>query len=152
MSVTSKVQYLLATGFLTGYSPVAPGSVASFVFLILYWFCSRPPLAIGIVVWGGIFFLGTWAADAVAREKGKDPQIVVVDEMAGIMIPLLFTPHSLAAYGVIFFCFRFFDIVQPFPIKQMEKLPGGFGIMMDDVFAGFYSLVILLLLLHMRWL
>jgi len=110
---------------------------------------------IGLVV---AVVVGTWAAGAEARRRrGTDPGPVVVDEVAGqwlnFLIALLFLPETYSAPVVVlavagFFIFRFFDIFKPWPVRQLESLPGGFGIMVDDLAAGIYSGGCLLVLAH----
>ena len=85
--------------------------------------------------------LGVPAATVVARESGrKDPQIVVIDEVAGQAIALLFMPAHWQGALVALALFRFFDITKPFPVRQLESLPEGWGIVFDDVAAGLYAL------------
>jgi phosphatidylglycerophosphatase A len=85
--------------------------------------------------------VGIWAADVVARDLGKkDPQVVVVDEVAGLLVTMLpMRDVSWRAVLVGFLLFRLFDVTKPWPVRGMEKLPGGWGIVMDDVFAGIYG-------------
>lgn len=93
--------------------------------------------------------VGIPAATAVARACGKkDPQHVVIDEVAGQMITLIGAPVNWKATLVGFILFRAFDITKPFPIRRLEKLPEGTGIVVDDLGAGIYALIILQLLLR----
>jgi phosphatidylglycerophosphatase A len=93
--------------------------------------------------------VGIPAATRVARASGnKDPQQVVIDEVAGQWITLLFAPVSWKTLLAGFILFRGFDIVKPPPVRQLEKLPGGTGIVLDDVAAGMFALAIMQLLLH----
>ena len=78
-----------------------------------------------------------------AKVAKKDPSEAVIDEVVGMGISLLFVPKSIALYIVAFLLFRFFDITKIYPIKKFEKLPGGWGIMLDDVVAGIFSLGVL---------
>ena len=85
--------------------------------------------------------LGIPASTIVARESGRhDPQFVVVDEAAGVWITLLFSPFDLRHGLIALVLFRLFDITKPFPVRQLEKLPEGWGIVLDDVGAGLYAL------------
>src|SRR5208282_6887970 len=86
--------------------------------------------------------LGVPAATIVARESGrKDPQFVVIDEVAGQAIALLFSPVDLRHALIALILFRLFDITKPFPIRRLENLPAGWGIVFDDVAAGLYALI-----------
>jgi phosphatidylglycerophosphatase A len=129
----------LATGFGSGYSPVAPGTAGSLLAAILA-FISRGHslLFYGLL---GIFLLpGTLAADRAERLLGqKDPSRVVVDEMAGIFLSAMLVPardYGLFAAALCFGLFRLFDIWKPWPVSKVQDLPGGYGIMADDILAG----------------
>ena len=92
---------------------------------------------------------GIPAATRVARASGqKDPQFIVIDETAGQLITLLWAPLAWKSFLAGYILFRAFDIVKPFPVLQLEKLPEGTGIVADDVAAGFYGLVVMQLLAH----
>ncbi len=141
--------YLIGTGFGTGYSPVAPGTAGSLLALILMivW-----PLSSWY--WLGIMFLflavGVWAGGLIEKDKGEDPSLVVVDEMVGQWIALLFLPtYALKIYGAAFLLFRLFDVWKPYPIYQSQRFKGGWGIMMDDVLAGIYANILLQLVLRL---
>ena len=111
------------------------------------WAASLATLSAAAVV----TLIGIRAGTIVERESGReDPGFVVIDEVAGQWITLAFTPVDIGHVVVAFALFRFFDIVKPWPVRQMEKLPGGTGIMLDDVLAGLYGLVAMALL-HIWW-
>jgi len=96
-----------------------------------------------------VIAVGIPAATQVARASGlKDPQFVVIDETAGQLITLLGTPVAWKSFLAGFILFRVFDIVKPPPVRQLERLPEGTGIVLDDVAAGLYGLVVMQLLLH----
>jgi phosphatidylglycerophosphatase A len=93
--------------------------------------------------------LGVPAATGAARKTGlKDPQSVVIDEVAGQLIPFLALPASWKSLVLGFILFRGFDIVKPPPVRQLERLPEGLGIVMDDVAAGVYAFGVIEILLH----
>ncbi len=95
--------------------------------------------------------VGIPAASRVARASGlKDPQFVVIDEVAGQLITMIAVPVSWKSVLLGFILFRGFDIVKPPPVRQLERLPEGFGIVIDDVGAGLYALAIMQVLLHSR--
>ena len=93
---------------------------------------------------------GVWAANRLEQAWGEDPSRVVVDEMVGTWIALLAAPAGHLWYGLVAFgLFRLFDIWKPLGIRRMENLPGGIGVMMDDVLSGVYGLIVLV---GVRWL
>jgi phosphatidylglycerophosphatase A len=102
-----------------------------------------------IVLAGLAVAVGIPAATRVARAcQAKDPQFVVIDETAGQLITLIGAPLSWKSFLVGFILFRAFDIVKPSPVRQLERLPEGTGIVVDDVAAGLYGLVVMQILLH----
>jgi phosphatidylglycerophosphatase A len=107
----------------------------------------RTPLAIGLALLATL--VGIPAATRVSRSSGiKDPQFVVIDEVAGQLIALIAVPLAWKTFLAGFILFRAFDIVKPPPVRQLEKLPEGTGIVLDDVAAGVYALLLMQLLLH----
>jgi phosphatidylglycerophosphatase A len=134
--------FLFATGFGVGYSPLAPGTAGSLLTLLIFYFLYPLPLWVIILTLLFLFFLGIYSAGIVEKEKGKDPSIVVIDEMVGMGISLISIPPDRILFPVAFLLFRFFDIMKPPPINSSQKLPGAWGIMMDDVVAGAYTLII----------
>ena len=138
---------LIATGFFSGYTVIAPGTAGSAVALILY--CLLPPL--GPVGWTGLlaalFLVGVYTASAGERVWGKDPGYVVIDEFVGFFATVFWLPQSVGLGVAGFFLFRVLDIVKPPPARQSEALPGGWGIVMDDLIAGLYGNVLLRLVL-----
>jgi len=134
---------LLATAGGVGYAPVAPGTVASLLALLILWALpfSSLGLTFALLVVVGV---GGWAAGRAERLLGsKDPGPVVIDEIAGMFLSVLALPRSLWFLLVAFLLFRFLDIVKPFPIRQSQALSGGLGVMLDDLIAGVYTLVLL---------
>jgi phosphatidylglycerophosphatase A len=96
-----------------------------------------------------VTLVGIPAATRVVRASGlKDPQFVVIDEVAGQLVTLIAVPLSWKTFLAGFILFRGFDIVKPPPVRQLERLPEGTGIVLDDVAAGLYSLIVMHLLLH----
>ena len=145
---------VVATFFGIGRLRPGPGSWGSAVTVLLWaslahvvapsW---RAPLAIGLAV--VVTLIGIPAATRVARGSGtKDPQFVVIDEVAGQMVALVAVPLAWKSFVAAFILFRAFDIVKPPPVRQLEALPEGSGIVLDDIAAGLYALGIMHLLLH----
>ena len=135
---------LVATGLGSGYSPVAPGTAGSLVGLLLFLpLASRAwPVQLGATL--AVTLLGALAGGRLATLVGrKDPGLVVVDEVAGQWITLLALPLTPLVAAAGFLLFRAMDIVKPWPARDLERLPGGWGIMADDVAAGIYAHLLL---------
>jgi len=134
---------VIATVFGAGYSPVAPGTVASALTVALLWLIpfSRGGLVVFLVA---VVAIGTWAAHVAERQLGgKDPGAIVIDEVAGMTLSVVALPLTPAVLLGGFVLFRLFDVVKPPPADASQRLPGGIGVMLDDVIAGVYALVIL---------
>jgi len=136
---------LLATGFGVGYSPVAPGTLGTLVAVLIYYFLSEVPSPIYEITLIGFFFLSVWISENAEIFFGKkDDQRIVIDEIMGFLITMLWVPKTTAFIIVGFLLFRFFDILKPFPVRHLEKkLKGGYGVVLDDVMAGVYANIIL---------
>lgn len=147
---------LVATFFGIGRLRPGPGSWGSAVTVVL-WAAVAYALpasgflrtAVGIALALLVTLIGIPAATKVARASGvKDPQFVVIDEVAGQLIALIAVPLGWKTFLLSFILFRAFDIVKPPPVRQLERLPEGTGIVLDDVAAGIYALLVMQLLLH----
>jgi phosphatidylglycerophosphatase A len=136
----SSLATVLATGFGSGYSPLAPGTAGSAVGLLLFWPFHGVAVAWQIAATVAVFFAGTAAATHVADRIGlEDPGIVVVDEIVGMWVTLLFLPLTAVTVAAGFVLFRVMDVFKPWPARDLEALPKGWGIMADDVMAGVYA-------------
>jgi phosphatidylglycerophosphatase A len=140
LGLPGRLARVIATGLGSGYAPIAPGTAGSLVGLLLFWPMAGVPfvwLAAAIVA---LFFVGVVAATAVATQVGlHDPGIVVVDEVIGMWVTLALVPFTPLTAALGFLLFRLMDIVKPFPARDLEHLPGGWGIVADDVMAGIYA-------------
>ena len=137
----------IATGFFAGYSPIIPGTAGSLVGLALYLIPGMEnSLILGIVSIVG-FILGGIVSAKMEQHFGEDPQIVVIDEIIGIFISLLFLPKSIITILLAFILFRIYDTIKPQPARLFEHIQHGWGIMLDDVVAGIYTNITLWLLL-----
>jgi phosphatidylglycerophosphatase A len=158
------IHNLIATGLFSGYSPWASGTAGTAVGLLLYAVIPGMdnPLILGVATLVA-FFAGVWSSAVVANivgnrltrsaelakatfqgggneeHKTADPSIVVIDEIVGMWITLLFLPKTIPVMVMGFFAFRAMDIIKPQPAKYLERIPNGWGIMLDDVMAGVYA-------------
>lgn len=139
MLLHKQIASVLGIGYIKG-----GGTVAAILYCII-WFLlpagyvdSYWQVAVTIL----IIFIGTWSATLVEKEWGKDSSKVVMDEVAGMAITLLYAPHNLLYLCIGLVMFRLFDILKPFGIRRLEKIEGGIGVMADDILAGVYAFVI----------
>lgn len=134
---------LVATVGGVGHAPVAPGTVASALTALALGVVSPSPLAL-VVMLLAVILVGTWAAQEAERSLGgKDPGAIVIDEVAGMALAVLTLPLTPAVLIAGFVLFRVFDIVKPYPANALQRLPGGVGVMIDDLVAGLYALLLL---------
>lgn len=133
--------HLMAVGFGSGLSPKAPGTCGSFVAMFICMLLLYCPAWFNIAVIAVVFVLGTIACDkAEAAMEYHDHGGLVIDEFVGMFISILAFPAQWYWAIVAFVLFRFFDILKPFPISWADhNLPGGIGVMVDDVLAGIYA-------------
>lgn len=143
----------ISTGLGIGYMGKGAGTVSAAV-LCLFWYVLQAgyllPSALTIWITLLITVMGIWTAGEVELLWGKDHNRVVIDEIAGMCITLLFVPVTLSYILTGLLLFRFFDIVKPLFIRRLEALPGGWGVMADDILAGIYSNIILQVLVLSR--
>jgi len=142
---------IIATGFYSGFLPKAPGTWGSLVGLALFFLLHTLSLPVYLSVVAGLFVVGSLAAgEAEKILDNRDPGVVVIDEIVGILIAMTAVPMSPLTMALGFLLFRIFDIAKPFPINFFDqRFHGGLGIMLDDVVAGIYSLIILQLILFL---
>ena len=137
----------LATLGPVGFAPVAPATVASAVVVLIGWFIPVLPLAGTLALLAVGTLVAVWAAGEAEHELGHDAGPIVIDELIGQSIALLFAPHRITAFVAAFFLFRLFDIWKPLGAHQAQSLPGGWGVVADDAIAGATSLLALQALL-----
>ncbi len=133
----------IATIFCLGYAPIGPGTIGSLSAVFFYYFIKDNFLILGISIIFSIV-LGLLTAGRAARHFGEeDPRRIIIDEFSGMLVSLFLLPSGIAYVSSAFLLFRFFDIVKPYPIRRLERLGGGLGIMADDIIAGLYANLIL---------
>ncbi len=145
-----KAHRLIASVFGVGYIK-GGGTLAALLCCVFWYGLAVDPFSIAtLMATVAIVALGVWSSFVVEPGWGKDSSKVVIDEVAGMMVTLVFVPHGIQ-YGLAgFLLFRFFDMAKPLFIKKTEQLPGGWGVMMDDVQAGLYANGILQLVIFFK--
>ena len=139
---------MLGSGFFTGYIPIVPGTFGSLAGLLIYYIpgFEKPVIILPAIIVFTVY--GIYVGNKFDKVYGKDPRQCTIDEVVGMWISLLFLPKQIVISILAFIIWRAFDIVKPFPAKNLEKLEGGLGIMIDDVVSGLYSLIVLQIFLY----
>lgn len=140
---------LIASVFGIGYIRKGGGTVAAAFAVLIWWLLFADHgtfFALQLAVTAAVTALGIWVGNIVEQDWGKDSYRVVIDEVAGMFVSLLFIPVDWKWLLAGFILFRFFDIAKPLYIRRMEVLKGGWGVMLDDVLAGVYANIILQLI------
>lgn len=133
----------------SGYSPFASGTVSSFVAVLIYLIPGFNNLTFMLVVISVFTIYGWKVATKFEEVYGKDPSQCTIDEFVGTWITLLLVPQNVLFIVIAFFIWRLLDIIKPFPAKQLEILPGGAGIMLDDIVSALYSLIFIHIIIHL---
>ena len=139
-----KISEWIATCFKVGYLPLAPGTWGS-IFAILVWWVLLKDL--DLLIFGIViilfFFIGIIVSNIIIDQNGgNDPSHIIIDELVGQWLALWMLPDGSFYIIIVFILFRFFDIIKPWPIRFMEQLPKGLGVMCDDLAAGLITLIL----------
>ena len=138
----NKISHFISSVFFIGYFPLASGTFASFIAIILWWYVPNNNLQIIIII--STILLGTYFSNIIEKKnKIKDPSFIVIDEFAGMFISLMLIPKDIYLYILGFVLFRIFDIFKPFYIDTVQKYRYGIGVMADDILAGIVTLFII---------
>ena len=140
-----KISEWIATCFKVGYLPLAPGTWGS-IFAILVWWVLLKDL--DLLIFGIViilfFFIGIIVSNVIIDQNGNnDPSHIIIDELVGQWLALWILPDGYFYIIIAFILFRFFDIIKPWPIRFMEQLPKGLGVMCDDLTAGLITLILI---------
>jgi len=136
-TLLSRAGWAMGTGLGIGLAPIAPATVASLVAVLAYGFSPLEEDSAGFFLLCGLGFLaGIWACQTLITDEDHDPSRAVWDEFAGMWVTCLLLPKTLPWLAAAFVVFRVLDILKPWPIRRFERLPGGLGIMADDLVAG----------------
>lgn len=139
----------IGSGFFTGYFPVASGTVGSLAAIIIYLIPGFEKLFAIIPATLLFIVYGIYIGTKFEAEYGKDPAQCTVDEVVGTWISLIALPKTFGIIIATFFLWRILDIIKPPPARNLEKLKGGLGIMIDDVISGIYTLIIMHLVVYL---
>lgn len=161
ITASDRVAYALATGLGAGFAPVAPGTIGALEGVAIYLAIHALDLGrasslfVLAIVNVALFGAGVWASSRTCKITGhEDPRSIVIDEVSGQLIaltPLTLLPSfSLRLVAIGFLLFRLFDIFKPYPIRKLERLHGGLGVMADDALAGVYAAVLVWLCAHFQ--
>ena len=136
-SLSSATGWVLGAGAGLGLFPVAPATAASLAAVLIYGFAPLPEDSYGLfILIGAGFLVGVWAVGTLVTKEDPDPKLAVWDEFIGMWVTCLFLPKDPEWLAAAFICFRVLDVLKPWPIRRFERLPGGWGIMADDLAAG----------------
>ena len=143
-AAADKLAWVIGAGFGTGLAPLAPATVGALAALLIYAFVpiAEDSMALYALIGGG-FLVGVWATGRMTSDEDPDPHRAVWDEFVGMWATCLLLPKELPWLAAAFILFRVLDIAKPWPIRRLERLHGGLGIMADDLLAGLYGAVIL---------
>ena len=139
----SFIEKLLGSGFYTGYIPIASGTFGTLAALIIYLIpgFENPYVIVPAII---IFYIyGVYVGNKFENVYGKDPSECTIDEVVGTWISYLLLPKTVGIIIITFFLWRALDIFKPYPARKLENLNGGLGIMIDDVVSGFYTLIMM---------
>lgn len=141
---------IIGSGLYTGYIPFASGTFGSLVALLIYIIIPRTEDYRALLFLIILFTItGTIVSNKFEKKYGKDPAECTIDEWVGTWMALINLPKEILWISVAFLIWRFLDIIKPFPARQSEKLKGGFGIMADDIISGFYTFLIMQIILYL---
>ena len=148
---TRAVIIFIAQGAYAGRSPVAPGTAGTLAGVLLYLLMNGLFPGIYLIVCLFLFVLGTWVAGRAEKALGRtDHPSIVIDEIAGYMVSMFMVPPAWGFLVAGFFLFRMFDIVKPYPLKRLQDLHGGLGVMLDDIGAGVYANIVLQMVMYLK--
>jgi phosphatidylglycerophosphatase A len=151
-TLRSQLAVAFATFGYVGFAPVAPGTVGAAAAIPVFLLLRLAGSAwLEVAVCAAIVAAGAWSARLTEQALGvEDPGPVVIDEVVGMLISLLWLPGSWPVILAAFVAFRIFDIVKPWPAGRLEHVPGGWGVMADDVMAGIYANLLVQVLIRVR--
>jgi phosphatidylglycerophosphatase A len=150
-NVFNSIIFFIAQGAYSGRVPVAPGTAGTAVGVLLYFLIMGMPPVWYVTLCILVAGIGAWAAEEAEKLLGKkDAPSIVIDEIAGFLLAMFMIPPTWGMIIVGFVLFRFFDILKPWPLRSLEKMHGGVGVMLDDIGAGIYTNIVLQILARIQ--
>ena len=146
-SAADRLAMVIASFGMSGFFPVAPATFASASTAVLLYFVLPVSTVAWILLLAALLVVGVWSSGRLERLLGEDPSAAVIDEVLGMTLTMIAAPITPFTLGIGFVLFRLFDVVKVWPGRRLERMHGGWGIMMDDVLAGIYAAVVLQLIL-----
>jgi phosphatidylglycerophosphatase A len=141
---------MFGSGLFSGYFPFASGTAGSAVALLIYMIPGFEHPYVIVPVTAACLYLGIKTGNRFEHVYGKDPSECTIDEFVGTWISLFLLPKKLTLLAAAFVIWRALDIIKPFPANSAENLEGGLGIMLDDVISGFYTFIIMQIIIHLN--
>ena len=142
--IKKTVIIFIAQGAYTGRFPVAPGTAGTVIGVLLYLWMRSISHTAYLVLCTIVILVGTWTAGRAEAYLGrKDPPSIVIDEIAGYLVAMFMVPQGWGFVVTGFLLFRIFDIMKPYPLKRLQNIHGGVGVMVDDIGAGVYTNLVL---------
>ena len=147
-SLVDRFAMVIASFGMSGFFPVAPATFASAITAVLLYFV----LPISSLAWAvllvALMVVGVWSSGRLERMLGEDPSAAVIDEVMGMTLTMIAAPITPFTLVIGFVLFRIFDVLKVWPGRRLERMHGGWGIMLDDVLAGIYAAVVLQVILR----
>jgi phosphatidylglycerophosphatase A len=142
-----RIAEVVAAVFYVGHIPVVPATFGAGVGVLAFWFLVPESGLVGLVVTAVLVPLAILTSGLAEERYGRDGRQIVIDEVVGMFVSLLFLPKTSVVFLAAFVAFRVFDVLKPFPAGRSQKLPGGWGVVADDIFAGVYANIFIRILL-----
>jgi len=148
--IYKKIAQIIATVFYIGYFPIAPGTIGSLLGALIYYLLRHNHIA-HLIISIILVLVGWVCADIYVKStKNIDPHEIVIDELSAVFIVYLFIPFSIKLFIIGFVLYRLFDIIKPPPIKNLENLRGGLGVIADDIMAAVYTNLLLHIMVFLK--
>jgi phosphatidylglycerophosphatase A len=142
-----KAAYILASVLYVGHVRFIPATFGAGVGALVYWLLMPESVGVELGITVLLFFLAVLSSGVAEERYGHDGRQIVIDEVVGMFVSLLFLPRTSVVFVAAFVAFRVFDVLKPFPAGRLQRLPGGWGVVADDIFAGIYANILIRVLL-----